>query len=179
MRLKEIEKTLDKFAQVVIQQAKTNLQNKKYKSSGRLAKSLKYQLTQQEKGLILSFFGTDYADFLDKGVKGAINDKSGAIKNKEGNFYAYTDSMPPPNKLDKWIVRNNFAPRQNGRFTGRKISTVGFKKSIQFLLARSIFSRGIKASMYFTKPFEKEYKTLAANLVNDFKIEIDNKIENK
>ena len=29
MRLKEIEKTLDKFAQLVIQQAKTNLQNKK------------------------------------------------------------------------------------------------------------------------------------------------------
>lgn len=177
MRLETVKNTVNKFAQIVLSQAKKNLQQKG--STGNLANSLQYKLTEAEKGFIISFFGADYADFVDKGVKGAINDKSGAIKNKDDRFYAYTTKMPPPNKLDKWIVRKGLAPRQSGRFTGRKVSTVGFKKSIQFLVARSIFSKGIKASLFFTKPFEKEYKSLANSIVNDFLVEIDNKIDKK
>jgi len=177
MRLEAVKTTVNKFAQLVLSQAKKNLQKKG--STGNLANSLKYKLTESEKGFIISFFGIEYADFVDKGVKGAIKDKSGAIKNKDDRFYAYTTKMPPPSKLDKWIVRKGLAPRQNGKFTGRKINTVGFKKSIQFLVARSIYSKGIKASLFFTKPFEKEYKTLANSIVNDFLIEIDNKIDKK
>ena len=177
MRLEAVKKTVNKFAQIVLSQAKKTLQRKG--STGNLANSLKYELTEVEKGFIISFFGIEYADFVDKGVKGAIKDKSGAIKNKDDRFYAYTTKMPPPSKLDKWIVRKGLAPRQNGKFTGRKINTVGFKKSIQFLVARSIYSKGIKASLFFTKPFEKEDKSLANSIVNDFLIEIDNKIDKK
>ncbi len=56
--------------------------------------------------------------------------------------------MPPPSSLDKWIVRKKLAPRKNGKFTDRKIDKVGFQKSIQFLIARSIFMKGIKPSLF-------------------------------
>tara|TARA_R110002020_G_scaffold3453_6_gene15371 strand:- start:4493 stop:5026 length:534 start_codon:yes stop_codon:yes gene_type:complete len=177
MKLNQVINTINKFAENVKAEAKKNLQKKS--STGSLKESINYKLTDTEKGFILSFFGTEYADFIDKGVKGAINDKSGAIKNQQGKFYAYTNKMPPPNKLDKWIVRKGIAPRNRGKFTGRKIDTVGFRKSIQFLIARSIYSKGIKASLFFTKPFEKYYKSLAGDIVNKFLIDIENKIDKK
>lgn len=177
MRLESVKNTINKFAQLVLSQAKKNLQQKG--SSGALANSLNYKFSEEEKGFVISFFGTEYADFVDKGVKGAINDKSKAIKNQSGQFYAYTNKMPPPSKLDKWIVRKGLAPRNKGKFTGRKIDTVGFKKSIQFLIARSIYSKGIKASLFFTKPFEKEYKSLSQKIVNNFILDISNKIDKK
>lgn len=179
MRLEAVKNTINKFAELVVSLARENLQKKKGKSSGKLLNSLRKKITPTEKGFIISFFGEDYADYIDKGVKGAINDESEAIKNQSGEFYAYTNKMPPPNKLDKWIVRNKLAPRNKGKFTGRKIDTVGFKKSIQFLIARSIYSKGIKASLFFTKPFEKEYKILSEKIVNSFILEIDNKIDKK
>ncbi len=178
MKLNQVIDTIYKFAENVKAEARKNLQKSK-KGGGSLDKSISSKLTPTEKGFLLEFFGTDYADFIDKGVKGAIKDKSGAIKNQQGKFYAYTNHMPPPNKLDKWIVRKGIAPRNKGKFTGRKIDTVGFKKSIQFLIARSIYSKGIKASLFFTKPFEKYYKSLAGDIVNKFLIDIENKIDKK
>jgi len=83
--------------------------------------------------------------------------------------------MPPPNKLDRFVVRKGLAPRdERGRFTGRSLKTVGFQKSITFLIARSIFGKGIKPTLFFTKPFLKYYKDLPQQLAeafgNDFEV---------
>ena len=75
-------------------------------------------------------------------------------------------------------MRKGLAPRNKGKFTGRKISTVGFKKSIQFLVARSIYSKGIKASLFFTKPFEMEIKKLEQELFKEFDVSIDDVFKN-
>jgi hypothetical protein len=66
--------------------------------------------------------------------------------------------MPPPSKLDKWIVRKGIAPRNK---QGQLIS----RKSLQFLIARSIYRNGIKPSLFFTKPFEAAFKRLPSELV--------------
>ena len=176
------ENIISQFCSKLIEKARANLNKEGKRASGTLFDQMSFDIEKTDdniKGVISFGSAEDYWMFVDQGVKGAGGFKGSGRMRGQGSKFKFTNKMPPPSKLDNWIVRNNLAPRQNGKFTGRKISTVGFKKSIQFLLARSIFSRGIKASMYFTKPFEKEYKTLAANLVNDFKIEIDNKIENK
>ena len=47
--------------------------------------------------------------------------------------------------LDKWIVRKGIAPRdKQGKFLSRK--------SISFLIARSIFKKGIQGLSFFQKP---------------------------
>ena len=84
--------------------------------------------------------------------------------------------MPPPRKLDKWIVRKGIAPRdKNGKFMSRK--------TLQFLIARSIFTKGIKPSLFFTKPFNKAFKNLDKDLVDAFRLDVEklmaNSINNK
>ena len=101
--------------------------------------------------------GKKYGWFQDKGVSGK--------KVKYDTPFKYTNRMPPPRAFDKWVVRKGIAPRDaSGKFKGRSIKSVGFQKSITFLIARSIFYKGIKPSLFFTKPFEKHFKTLGKEL---------------
>ncbi len=175
MQLIDVKKTITKFADIVIAEAKDNL--KKKNSSGDLANSLKYTFSEDEEKLILTFWSEEYGKYVDKGVQGAKTTYEGEdapIKPFDRKQpYKYTDKMPPPSKLDKWIVRKGLAPRQKGQFTGRKIDTVGFAKSIQFLVARSIWSKGIKASKYFTTPLEVEYEKLGDDIIKQFSISLD------
>jgi hypothetical protein len=99
----------------------------------------------------------EYGHFQDKGVSGK--------KVKYNTPYSYSSKMPPPSKLDKWITRKGIAPRdKQGRFISRK--------SLQFLIARSIFNKGIKPSLFLTKPFEKAFKTLPDELIEKFGLEV-------
>jgi hypothetical protein len=78
--------------------------------------------------------------------------------------------------MDKWIVKKGIAPRdKDGKFISRK--------SLQFMIARSIFNNGIKPSLFFTKPFEKAFKGLNKDLVEAYKLDVEalmkNSINNK
>ncbi len=68
--------------------------------------------------------------------------------------------MPPPKAFDKWLVKKGIAPRDNGKFTSRK--------SLAFLIARSVYRNGIKPSLFFTKPFEAAYKNLPQELIDKY-----------
>ena len=69
--------------------------------------------------------------------------------------------MPPPSAFDKWTIRKRIAPRdKKGRFLKRK--------SINFLIARSVFNHGIKQSMFFTRPFKEAYQQLPDKLIEAY-----------
>lgn len=155
-----IQEELDKFKDYVIQQSKSNLTRLKKNSSKSLYNSIKGEAKAMPNSFYLNFEMEPYGKFIDKGVNGK--------KTTYSTPYSYKTKMPPPSKLDKWIVRKGLAPRNKGKFTGRKINSVGFKKSIQFLIARKIFMYGIKPSLFFTKPFEKAYKDLPDQLVEKY-----------
>ena len=171
--LKEVRDELNFFAKYVIQQSRSNLtkggENGSYDASNRLYNSLKFDIQEQGNTATFSFLMEDYGKFRDRGVSGK--------KKKYNTPYSYKNAMPPPSALDKWIVRKGLAPRQNGKFTGRKIDTVGFRKSIQFLVARSIYFKGIKPSLFFTKPFEAAFKRLPEDIVRAYSIGIENQIK--
>jgi hypothetical protein len=42
-------------------------------------------------------------------------------------------------------------------------------ESTAFMISRSIWSKGIKPTLFFTKPFKKHYKNLPKNIGNNFK----------
>jgi len=153
-----VQEELDKFKDYVIQQSKSNLTRLKKNSSKNLYNSIKGKAKAMPNSFYLNFEMEPYGKFIDKGVNGK--------KTTYSTPYSYKTKMPPPSKLDKWIVRKGLSPRnKGGKFTGRTINSVGFKKSIQFLIARKIFMYGIKPSLFFTKPFEKAYKQLPDELV--------------
>jgi hypothetical protein len=156
-----VQEELDKFKKYVIQQSKSNLTRLKKNSSKNLYNSIKGEAKAMPNSFYLNFEMEPYGKFIDKGVNGK--------KTTYSTPYSYKTKMPPPSKLDKWIVRKGLAPRnKDGKFSGRTINSVGFKKSIQFLIARKIFMYGIKPSLFFTKPFEKYFEKLPQELVEKY-----------
>ena len=63
--------------------------------------------------------------------------------------------MPPIQTIADWAQSRNIRLRdEKGRFERGNYKTIGF------LFARSIMEKGIRASMFFTKPFEKAFENL-------------------
>jgi len=160
MQLKEVRAQLRKFAKEVIKQARTNLTRKKKVVTRELYNSLEYQLNETPDAINVDFFMEDYGLFQDKGVSGK--------KVKYGTPYSYTTKMPPPSALDKWIVRRNIKGIRDkkGKFIKRK--------NLQFMIARSIFMKGIKPTLFFTKPFERYYDKLRTDLPRQFAADTEN-----
>ena len=146
-------KALEEFRDFVIQNAKQNLAIKT--ASGKLRDSFKATVKVMPNSMTFMFEMEEYGWYQDKGVSG--------VKQKYNTPFSYKTKMPPPSKLDKWIVRRGLAPRDKGKFTGRK--------SLQFLIARSIFEKGIKPSLWFTKPFEQGFKGLPDTLIDRYGLE--------
>jgi hypothetical protein len=162
MQLKETKDILNKFAKYVIQQSRTNLTKNKKNSSKALYNSLDFKYKAVSEGIGIQFLMDEYGLYQDKGVSGK--------KKKYNTPFSYKDKMPPSSALDKWSVRKGIAPRdKSGKFIPRK--------SINFLIARSIYNKGIKPSLFFTKPFEKAYKDLPKDLVKGFINDIEITIE--
>lgn len=162
MDLKETRDILNKFAKYVIKQARTNLTKGKKNSSKKLYESLDYKLKLGQNSFGIEFIMEEYGAYQDQGVSGK--------KRKFDTPFSFTNKMPPSSSLDKWGVRKGIAPRdKQGKFIPRK--------SLNFLIARSIFMKGIRPSMFFTKPFEKAFDNLPPELTTAFAIDIENSIE--
>ena len=108
----------------------------------------------------------DYGKFQDQGVKGT---KSNYIENKKSPF-SYSSKMPNPKIFEGYIKRKGIKGRD--KKTGRFITN----KSLQYLIARSVFQKGIRASMFFTKPFNQAFEKLPKELQDKFGIDIENLI---
>jgi len=136
----KFEEALEKYAKYVIQQSRANLTRKGQKASGKLYQSLGYKI----QGSKVKFESLQYGVYQDQGVKGAKSTYSESSKSP----FRYTSKMPPSSVFDKWTVKKGIAPRdEQGRFINRK--------SLNYLIARSIYKKGIRATMFFTKPFER------------------------
>ena len=161
--LSNVKDELNRFAKYVVSQTRANLTRGKKNSSKDLYNSLDSEVKVSKNSFELSFLMEEYGVFQDKGVSG--------VKKKYSTPYSYTTKMPPPSKMDKWIVKKGIAPRdKNGKFISRK--------SLQFMIARSIFNNGIKPSLFFTKPFEKAFKNLNKDLVEAYKLDVEQLMKN-
>lgn len=158
MEAPTLEEALDKFKKYVIQQSRSNLSKLRKNSSKNLYNSLKGEVINKEELHQVVFNMNYYGEFQDQGVSGK--------KKKYNTPYSYKSKMPPPSKLDKWIVRKGIAPRdKKGKFISRK--------SLQFLIARGIFKNGIKPSLFFTKPYNDGLKRLPAEVQNAYGTDVE------
>ena len=152
---------LKEFEQKVVQAAKDNLT--KQNTSGNLTKSIKSDVKQMPNSIRVFFEMNEYGFYQDRGVKGTKGGKS--LDN-----FAYTNKMPPPKAFDKWVVKKGIFDNQirdkKGKFKSRK--------GLNFAIARSIFEKGIKPTMFFTKPFEKSYKQLPQELIDKYGLDMEN-----
>lgn len=164
MKLKNTKEELNRFAKYVIQQARTNLTKKGMNVSNDLYKSLDYDVYDNGAQINLEFYMLPYGDFIDKGVSGT--------KRKYNTIFSYSNKQPPTEALANWAKARNIRLRdEKGRYKK------GNYKSIGFVLARSIKEKGIKPSLFFTKPFEKAFERLPADLIDRFNLDLDDLLD--
>ena len=168
MNTEALERYLNSFGKQVVNRAKGNLQ--KAKGGGtNLEKSLSFKVITSPEGFSVQFYMDSYGTFVDKGVSGT--DVRRSFKDYKGRTisspYKYTTKQPPSRVLDKWIVKKGIAPRdEKGRFMSRK--------SISFLIARSIKRKGIQGISFFQKPLMLGLKQFGKEMLGAVKDDIIN-----
>ena len=169
MKTDNIERYLNSFGKYVVKQSRTNLTKGKKNVSKELYNSISFKVVTDANGFSVQFYMADYGTFIDKGVSG--NKQQRSYKDYTGKTvkspYKYTTKQPPSKLLDKWIVKKGIAPRdKQGKFISRK--------SISFLIARSIKIKGIKSTSFFQRPMELALKDFSIDLLGSIKKDIIN-----
>ena len=173
MKTENIERYLNSFGKQVVNRSKGNLQ--KAGKGGKLEGSIKFKVITTTDGFTVQFYMSSYGQFVDKGVSGTQTKRT--FKDYKGNViktpYSYKNSkghsQPPSRALDKWVVRKGIAPRDaSGKFMSRK--------SITFLIARSIGRKGIQGISFFQKPLGLGLKQFGKDLLGSVKEDIINSI---
>ena len=153
-----IEKELERFFKEVIKESRKNLKSGGHNASGDLSRSLNYNIKENPNSIEADFLMEDYGDFIDKGVKGVKEGKS--LKN-----YKYTTKKPPVKFLRTWLKR------KTGKFRSKDLN------SRAFAVQNIIYQRGIKPTEFFSKPFEKAFKTLPDELVEAYGLDVEQFME--
>lgn len=156
--LDNTQEELDKFKKYVIQQSKSNLSKQGRNVTSKLYNSIKGEAKVMPNSFSLEFMMEEYGAYLDQGVKGKNSSskapdspfKFGSGKGKKGGL---------TNGIEKWVKarRFQFRDKETGKFLSYKSTT--------FLITRSIYSKGTKPTLFFTKPFEKAFDKLPESLV--------------
>lgn len=164
-----IERYLNSFGKQVVNRAKGNLQ--KAGKGGKLENSIKFEVVSGDDGFTVQFYMSSYGAFVDKGVSGTQTKRSfkdyknRVIKSPYGYKNSKGHSQPPSSALDKWAVKKGIAPRDaKGKFIKRKTLT--------YLLARSIGRNGIQGISFFQKPLMLGMREFGKELLKNVKEDI-------
>ena len=162
MLKKETEKYLNDFAKYVIQQSRSNLTKGDKNVNKNLYNSLDKEIEVGANSFRLAFLMEDYGKFQDKGVSGT--------ERKYNTPFSYKSKRPPLKPITDWVKSRRFQFRQkNGKFMSYQ--------STAFLVRNSIFKKGIKPSLFFTKPFEKAFERLPDELVEAYGLDVEQFLE--
>ena len=160
------ERVLNEFKKFVVQQSRSRLTKGRkkygsYKDTNKLYNSIDGKVSViKNNAFSLSFFMEDYGKFQDKGVSGT--------EKKYNTPYSYKSKMPPISPLANWAKRKGIRLRDDkGKFQKGNYKTIGF------LIARSIQKKGLKPSLFFTKPFEQGFKKLPDELIEAYGLDIE------
>lgn len=172
-------RVMNAYKRYVLQQAKSNLtkgrnvrgKKSSYKASGKLYSSLKGyvdgKMNRSIKGRFtggsampsLTFEMADYGKFIDEGVKGS---KSNYLENRNSkNKFRNGKTSVPTGEITKWCKKK------------------GISEKLAFIIAKSIYEKGIKASHFFTKPLEKRNKSMWKAYHNAIADDIANNFANQ
>ena len=177
METTNIERYLESFGKQVVNRAKGGLQRKKGGGS-KLEDSIRFEVVPDGDGFAVQFFMSSYGTFVDKGVSGTKTKRS--FKDYKGKTikspYNYGSGSSPVGKskggmsgiMTKWIKRKGF--QWKDKKTGRFMS----HKSMGYLVARSIFSKGIQGISFFQKPLGLGLKEFGKDLLGSVKEDILN-----
>ena len=177
MKTENLKRYLEGFAKTVEKESKGILYNSKdalgkARGNTALGNSIRFEVTEEDKGYSIKFYMLDYGTYLDKGVSG--NKVQRSFKNyklvKETSPYKYTIKQPPPDILSRWVKKKGIKPKGLGR--GRDIKTGQFISNLAFIIGKKIKARGIPSISFFQVPLGSNYAKLQKGLLKEFKEDI-------
>jgi hypothetical protein len=166
MEKTEVQKALERFRNHVVSVSKRNLTNKNKNVSKKLYNSIRGDVKAMPNSMSVQFYMEDYGAFQDLGVKG--KNSSSKAPNSPFKFGSGTGQQGGLRKgIFDWVKKRRFQfkDRKSGRFLSYE--------STAFLITRGIYNKGMKPSMFFTKPFEAAYKNLPDELVQSFGLDTE------
>ena len=166
MEQSEVKKSLERFRNHVISVSKRNLTNQRKNVSKSLYNSIKGDVKAMPNSISLQFSMDYYGAFQDLGVKGK-NSSDKAPKSP----YKFGKGTGKKGGLTKGIF--NWVKKRRIQFKDRKSGRFLSYESTAFLITRGIYNKGMKPSMFFTKPFESAYRNLPDELVVSFGLDAE------
>lgn len=164
MQKDEIQKALERFRDHIVNQSKRNLTQGDKNVSKKLHQSIKGEVKAMPNSIAMYFSMEEYGAYQDQGVKGKRSSakapkspfKFGTGTGKKGGL---TEGMK------RWVQKRRiqFKDRKTGKFMSYD--------STAWVMTKSIYSKGIKPSLFFTKPFESAYKNLPSELIESYGLE--------
>jgi hypothetical protein len=163
---KETLTTLQAFNKYVIQQARTNLTKGNKNVSKKLYDSLKATTKVNPNSIENYIEMADHGKFLDLGVKGKVSSakapnspfKYGSGTGKKGGL---TEGVRGWVKARRFQFKN----RETGKF-------MSYEQTAQ-LITRSIYLKGTKPTLFFSKPFAKGFESLPEELIKAYGLDIE------
>tara|TARA_R100000655_G_scaffold27296_1_gene55711 strand:+ start:1288 stop:1857 length:570 start_codon:yes stop_codon:yes gene_type:complete len=169
---KALEEVLSSFGSKLIEKARANLNKKDKRAKGTLFNEMSYDIEKTPTGVkFVMDFGSaeDYWVFVDQGVQGAGGFKGSGRKKGQGSPFKFGRKQPPLRAILPWISIKGIKGRdKKGRFIT--------KKSLAFLIARSIKQRGIERTRFISKPYDDMVDDLKKDLTVAMAEDIDNSI---
>jgi hypothetical protein len=156
---------LDEFTDYVIKQSRANLTRKDKNVNRKLYNSLKGSARQLPNSIEIFFSMEEYGQYQDKGVKG----KKSATKAPQSPFRFGSGTGRKgglTENINKWVKQRRF------QFKDKKSGKFMSYDSTAWLITRSIYNKGIKPSLFFTKPFEAAFKKLPTELVEKYGLDV-------
>lgn len=165
--LEHTQKTLEKFRDYVIQQSRSNLTKDGKNVSKQLYNDIKGNVKVNANSFELEFDMPMYGQFQDKGVKGKF--KSIKAPNSPFKFGSGKGLKGGLTKgIEKWVQTKGF------QFSDKKTGRFMSYKNTAFLISRSIYTTGLRPSLFFTKPFEAGYKKyIDEDLIEQFALDVE------
>jgi hypothetical protein len=170
LKKQETLSTLEAFNKYVIQQARTNLTKKDKNVSKKLYDSLKSKTKVNPNSIENYIEMEEYGQYLDLGVKGKVSSqrapnspfKYGSGTGRKGGL---TEGIRGWVKARRFQFRN----KENGKF-------MSFEQTAQ-LITRSIYLKGTKPTLFFSKPFEKGFERLPDELIEAYGLDLESFIK--
>ena len=178
MALEETYAALKRFKDYVIQQSRSNLTRGNKNVTKGLYNSIKGEIVTENGYAIVGFSMDEYGQYQDQGVKGADPSqvsKNAKIKGQQApnSPFKFKNKRPPSYLLERWAKQKNIRLRdKKGKFKEGSYKTIGI------IIAKNIWARGIRPSLFFTKPFEAGYKKyIDEDLMKAFGMDIDTMVD--
>ena len=160
-----VENELKRFFEEVIRDSRKNLNAGGHNASKTLYNGMNYSVKENKNSIEADLLmpksqGSNiaYGEFLNYGVRGTESGRS--LKG-----YKYTNKKPPVRFLKTWLKQ------KTGKFRQRN------QDSIAYAIQNTIYKKGIKPTEFFSRPFEKAFKTLPDELIEAYGLDVEDFME--